>query len=182
MDFKSSHVQRLFDVSAETVRNWSDEFQKYLSVTATPGSGRHRLFTIDDMEVFALVAELKEKGMVYADIHAALDNGQRGEVPPTLIEQVQDLHLAMKVDQAQDAIARIQSDRDAALAQLQSLHDENIRLQTRLEVIEEVTSKRIEDSHKRVEGLERELEKARDEVKQLTSELGYLRGRTELKS
>ena len=34
---------------------------------------------------------------------------------------------------------------------MQSLHDENIRLQTRLEVIEEITGKRVEDFQKQVE-------------------------------
>ena len=179
MEYKSSHVQRLFTVSPETVRNWSEEFGEYLSVTATPGTGRHRLFTHEDMEVFALVAEQKEKGLTYTDIHAALKNNQRGELPPMLMNQVQELQLALQIDQAQDMVMRLESERDTALAKMQSLHDENIRLQTRLEVIEEITGKRVEDSQKQVESLQKELERTRDEVKQLTSELGYLRGKTD---
>src|SRR5215207_3277821 len=136
MDYKSSHVQKLFNVSPETVRNWSEEFGQYLSVTATPGGGRHRLFTQDDMEVFALVAELKEKGLTYTDIHAALQNNQRGEIPQMLVSQVQELQLALQYDQAQEMVARLEGERDAALAKWQSLHDDNIRLQTRLEMIE----------------------------------------------
>ena len=182
MDYKSSHVQRLFSVSPETVRNWSEEFAEYLSVTATPGTGRHRIFTHEDMEVFALIAELKEKGLTYTDIHAALKNNQRGEIPPMLVNQVQELQLALQVDQAQELVVRLQSERDAALARQQALHDENIRLQTRLELFEEINGKRLEDSQNQIEGLQKALERARDEVKQLTSELGYLRGKTDSKA
>lgn len=182
MDYKSTHVQRLFNVSPETVRNWADEFKDHLSVTASPGSGRHRLFTHEDMEVFALVAELKDKGLTYNDIHASLQNGQRGDVPQMLVSQVQDLQLALQVDQAQELVARLEGERDVAIAKMQTLHDENIRLQTRLEMTEELTGKRVEDVQKLNETLQRELEKTRDEVKQLTSELGYLRGKSESKS
>src|SRR3954454_4310661 len=108
MEYKSSHVQRLFTVSPETVRNWSEEFGEYLSVTATPGTGRHRLFTHEDIEVFALVAELKDKGLTYTDIHAALQNNQRGEVPQMLVTQMQELQLSLKVDQAQDLVERLE--------------------------------------------------------------------------
>ena len=37
----------------ETIRNWADEFQDYLSPTATPGRGKHRMYTLTTL-VFAL--------------------------------------------------------------------------------------------------------------------------------
>jgi DNA-binding transcriptional MerR regulator len=67
--------------TAQTIKNWSDEFQRHLSITANPETGAKRLFNDDDVKVFALVHEMKNEGRRYEDIHLALDIGQRG-IPP----------------------------------------------------------------------------------------------------
>jgi DNA-binding transcriptional MerR regulator len=72
---------QLFSVNEQTVRRWIDEFSALLSPAATPESGRRRVLTDKDMEVVALVAEMKEQGKTFEEIHAALQAGQRGAVP-----------------------------------------------------------------------------------------------------
>lgn len=79
-----SDVARHFNVSKQSGRVWAGEFEQYLDPAAKPAPGKTRQFTDSDMEVFALVAQLRQEGATYADIHAALAAGERGNV-----EQVQ---------------------------------------------------------------------------------------------
>lgn len=79
--FSVSHLARLFGVSQQTIRQWSNEFQTYLSMRANPGKSRVRSFTNDDLPVLALISQMKELGYTYQEIHAALNNGERGEAP-----------------------------------------------------------------------------------------------------
>jgi DNA-binding transcriptional MerR regulator len=81
MAFSTRHVAGIFGVSRETARAWSREFARHLSDDATPDKGSHRHFSDGDMEVFALVAAYRREKRSYVDIHKALDNGERGEVP-----------------------------------------------------------------------------------------------------
>lgn len=79
--FSVSHLARLFGVSQQTIRQWSNEFQTYLSMRANPGKSRVRSFTNEDLPVLALISQMKELGYTYQEIHAALNNGERGEAP-----------------------------------------------------------------------------------------------------
>jgi len=89
LQFRTSHLENLYEISHETVRAWTIEFSKYLSPTANPGGGKKRLYQKDDLAVFSLVVELRKQGMDFSDIHAALENGQRGEVPDLDAEEIQ---------------------------------------------------------------------------------------------
>lgn len=74
-------VANLFKIARETVRQYSMEFGSYLSSEANPGKNRTRVYNSDDMEVFALIVQMKGQGKQYPDIHAALLNGDRGILP-----------------------------------------------------------------------------------------------------
>jgi DNA-binding transcriptional MerR regulator len=168
MLYSSRHVCLLFGVAPETVRNWSEEFSRHLSVTANPGKGRHRNFTEEDMQVFGLVSELKNQGLMYEDIHAALDNGQRGE-PPNFPPD--DLQALVVTDQKQQTVIQIQQlelqivglrqERDAALALVQPTREENIKLSTKLEIAQD-----------RISELSEQLEKAQRRIEELNREVG----------
>lgn len=80
--YSTIQVATLFNSARETVRKWAVEFERELSPTANPGDGRQRIFTDDDLSKIALIVEMKGQGKLYADIHAALANGQRGQPPP----------------------------------------------------------------------------------------------------
>ena len=99
MHYSAIQTAELFNVARETIRKWAIEFESYLSATARPPSGGVRRFTLEDIEVFALVSEMKGEGKVYEAIHAALQNGQRGIVPelPTSIVKSNDQSLALQV-------------------------------------------------------------------------------------
>jgi DNA-binding transcriptional MerR regulator len=79
--YQSKHVATLFDLNPATLRKWCLEFAAYLSPTASPGEGRHRLYTNDDLAVISLVKQMKSEGALYEDIHVALAAGERGALP-----------------------------------------------------------------------------------------------------
>lgn len=88
-EFFTTHaVSDLFQVSTQTVLNWSASFANFLSPTATPGTGRRRSFTFDDLKVFALIHDFNKRGYNYEDARLALSAEQRGEIPDTTKAEV----------------------------------------------------------------------------------------------
>jgi DNA-binding transcriptional MerR regulator len=179
--YRTSHVCKLFEISYETVRNWTTEFGEYLSPTAKPGKHRKRLYTDLDMRVFSLVAELKQQGMTYEEIHANLQSGERGK-PPTLdpkdlqalVTSETEHRLALEVERLQQALIRTQ----AELKQVEELRQEleqtkrdNIRFEAKLESITETAR----DERERLETRVRELTQR---IEELARESGkeYARG------
>jgi DNA-binding transcriptional MerR regulator len=168
MLYSSRHACLLFSVAPETVRNWSEEFSRHLSVTANPGKGRHRNFTEDDMRVLGLISDLKNQGLMYEDIHAALDNGQRGEPPnfppddlQALVVTDQKQQSIIQLQQLELQIANLKQERDQAIALIQPTRDENIKLATKLEIAQE-----------RIDELSEQLEKAQRRIEELNREVG----------
>ena len=158
MEYKTQDVQQIFKISSETVRQWAIQFKDHLSPLANPGSGRHRLFTVDDLRVFALVSELKGMGKTYEDVEIALRSGQMGDLPETLESGTSPLELNLQTDQYKHQIR-------ALSLQVSSLREENIRFQTML-------SERGNQ--------EGELQKARDRLEELREEIGRLKALLEV--
>ena len=134
----TSHITALFGISPQTVRNWSEEFARYLSALAAPGRGRNRQFSEDDMRVFSLVAALKKSGATNEDIHLALASGQRGDL---LDMHPDEVHALVVSDHAQavltlkQRIEVLQVERNEALSHLQKARDENNQLHGNLKAI-----------------------------------------------
>jgi DNA-binding transcriptional MerR regulator len=168
--YTSRHVCILYKVTAETVRNWSEEFSEYLSATANPGKGRHRNFTDRDMRVLALIAEMKQQGRTYEDIHMALKAGSLGEppIPPIEIEALgaenEEQNLAVQVERLNQALTLLKEERDTALAHIRPVEDENVRLKAQVEY--------LSDQHERDTQSVRKLER---EIGRLEGELEMLR-------
>lgn len=116
--FTTQHVCRTFKVSHQTVKNWCDEFSTHLSPTALPEAGRKRVFTTNDLEVFALIAEYHKRGFRYEEAHAALKAGQRGQIPEAEGDLTPTVPPALLV-QLKDEIAK----RDAIIQSLTSERD-----------------------------------------------------------
>lgn len=140
-EYKSGDVQKLFKVSSETVRQWAIEFENYLSPTASPGPGRMRLFTVDDLQIFALIAELKENGKTFEEIHAALKAGQKGDIPETDIDTAIELRAAMEVRVWQEKLMVVESERDELSQQVQELRGKIGRLEGELSRADAATEK-----------------------------------------
>lgn len=182
--YSSRQTATLFGVALETVRNWADEFQEYLSPTATPGHGKHRMYSYDDLRVFSLVSDLKGQGMTYSDIHGALRNGQRGQPPALPPEEVQALvvgeqerRLSLEVDYLQRSLVRVQQELEearTALRAVEAIKEEKIRLESRLE--NEQT--RVQEKEAQIQELKAQLAQAQQRVEDLLRESGtqYAKG------
>ena len=100
--FTTSTIQRVFKRSPQTIRNWAEEFQLYLSDAARPRKGKRRVFNFDDVTVFSLVHDMSHRGFDYTEIGLALKNGQRGELPQELVDE----DALQLVDLSPEEIAR----------------------------------------------------------------------------
>lgn len=82
--YSVSVVAQIFSVAKETVRKWAVEFADELEPNANPGEGRQRAFSDSDLEILALISEMKSQGKLYIDIHAALAQGEKGRLPDSV--------------------------------------------------------------------------------------------------
>ena len=170
MPYTTRHVSTLLGISIETGRLWAEEFADYLSPTATPGKNRHRMFTEEDVAVLALVADMKKQGLTYADAHASLKAGQRGNLPvlpPSDVQHIistdQETQLAFENErlqrmlvQAQDALVRAEKQ----LEQLETVKLEKSRLEGRVGSLEEqllIQQENVEKLTKRIEEISRDI-------------------------
>lgn len=154
LTYSSRHIASLFNISRETVRVWSHEFGKYLSPTAQPEPGRHRNFTDEDLRVFSLVSDMKNRGAIYEDIHAALAAGQRGEPPLATARHIVGSETATVLAQARQRITDLERQVMQLDFAIRPTQDENVKLKALLEYTKS------------------ELEQARQENRELLLKLG----------
>lgn len=135
--FSTSQVAKRFGVADQTIKNWAAEFAQYLSPTATPGEGKRRAFTADDVSVFAVVHELVGRGRDTSAAHAALQAGRRPTdalIPlstgDTLISVQRERDMLQgAVMELREQLAKSTSDRDELIKRL-------ARAELRLELYE----------------------------------------------
>jgi DNA-binding transcriptional MerR regulator len=154
--YKNKDIQELFDISADTVRVWSEEFKEYLSPLANPGSGRHRIFNDDDLSVFALVSSIKDKGLTYAEAHAALQAGQRGDVPELIEGRAIELQSNLELQIIKQKNEALQQERDNALQRVQNLQSQVSNLEGQLERADQDAGRvrsALDEARRRIEGL-----------------------------
>jgi DNA-binding transcriptional MerR regulator len=125
--FTTQHVISTFKVSHQTVKNWCDEFNNYLSPQARPGDGKKRFFNVDDLKVFALVNDYHKRGLRWEDVHLALRNNQRGDLPDSESDIVPYTSPALLIslkDQLGSLTTQLkatETERDMALGQVKLL-------------------------------------------------------------
>jgi DNA-binding transcriptional MerR regulator len=180
--YSSQHVATLYNITVETVRSWSEEFNDYLSPTANPGHRRTRLFSPDDMEVFALISQMKQQGQTFNDIHASLQAGQRGqppELPPDTVQSVviaeRERQLIVQLQEREREIQRLKTAYDDLQQKLdaqRSTHEENIRLKVKLETLEEQLTELKANTGTSQENAEKRLHEAQKRIQELEREVG----------
>lgn len=171
MSYTTSDAETVFKVSSQTIRNWSREFARYLSVTAVPEEGRTRVFTDEDMRVLDLVSTMKSEGKQYDEIHAALLSGERGNSPGFTSEEVRALitgEIERRLQLEIQVLKRQLEHSEKKLEEAEKFRDESVRLQASLEA-----------SNSRIEELNQQLKTAQDDLRRLEREAGeaYYRGR-----
>ncbi|GIK67696.1 MAG: hypothetical protein BroJett018_54900 [Chloroflexota bacterium] len=138
--YTTEHLTALHGVSPVTIRTWSMEFKKFLSPDANPGQGKQRLFNGDDMAVIDLVAQYKQDGKTFADIHTALAAGQRGGRPDitphdlsTMLDTQSNTALVTQNEQLTRRIAQLLAENES----LKALERENAALKREIEILRE---------------------------------------------
>jgi DNA-binding transcriptional MerR regulator len=175
--YTTRQVATYYNKSDATVRNWAVEFAQYLSPTATPQQGKSRFFTVDDLKVISLVAQMKDQGFTFEEIHLSLKSGQRGEAPEVEPQDLQlmsaaegERKLVLEIDRLQQAVVMLRRELEQArekVADTEVIRVENATLKTTVEYLKV-----------QLEKAEEKLEKASQEVNQLNRQLGqeYVRG------
>lgn len=138
--YTTEHLTALHGVSPVTIRTWALEFKDFLSPDANPGQGKQRLFNSDDMGVFDLVAQHKQDGKTFADIHAALGTGQRGgspEVTPHDLSMMLDTQSNVALITQNEQLTRRITQLMAENESLKALERENAALKREVEILRE---------------------------------------------
>lgn len=139
--YRSADVQKYFTVSSETARQWAKVFARHLDVLGAPPRGRHRVYSEQDMQVFATVATLKASGLTFNEIHASLDNGTLVEfkpddnelaAPAEIVESLQD-----EVQQLQARINRLEGENSLLREMLAEKEEALFEAKHRLKVLTE---------------------------------------------
>ncbi len=169
MGFSTKEVAAYYGFAEQTIRKWTIEFAEYLSPTANPGNGKNRDFTVHDLEVIDLIAEMKQQQATYEDIHVSLKAGQRGKAPDLTEHDLQLLSATegekkavIEIASLQRTIMNLTERLNRAEQQAAAVHEiekVNARLETRLELTEtELTAARttLKEAQARVEALIRE--------------------------
>jgi DNA-binding transcriptional MerR regulator len=143
MEYTSRQVAELYKVSVETIRQWTQEFGDFLSLSTRPGANKSRRYSVEDMRVLALVADMKHMGMGSDDILATLLSGQRGADPDEIeqgaqlaIQSDREKRLSFEVSRLSGLFEQTKKqleEAQAKLAEMQQVRDENVKLQTSLE-------------------------------------------------
>jgi DNA-binding transcriptional MerR regulator len=164
MGYTTNDIKAIFSIAPETVRNWTREFARYLSVTANPESGRTRLFTEEDLKVFDLVNRMREDNKSYDDIHAALIAGERGNGPGVSPEDIR-------------ALVTGETERQLAL-EIQILRRQLSIAEERVKEHDELKTKSIrleaekEGEKRRADELQAQLKVAQEKIENLLRESG----------
>jgi DNA-binding transcriptional MerR regulator len=130
MLYSTTDIRRFFGISRQTASNWAKEFRTYLSTLANPPEDKHKRFTPEDVEVLALVSQMKSQSATYDEIHMALKDGQRGTIP-VLAKDIQPVALTGAELALQGRIGDLESELQAArlqIARVQGEKEEATRL------------------------------------------------------
>lgn len=156
MEYTSGDLSARLGVTSETLRVWSGEFRRWLSPGTNPTGGKKRRFTFADLEVLQLVADMREKNADWDEIHATLENGERGtpSIDPAalvplesqkqialLYETIERLRTANADLEARLAAERTRADRaegvqDNLMRQIAELRESEVQLRIKVAALE----------------------------------------------
>lgn len=177
--YSTPEVAAFYKRTDQTIRAWAEEFVRYLSPTANPGKGRGRSFTLEDMQVLALVADMKDRSATYEDIHAALQSGQRGD-SPSLSDG--DMKLLKATEGEKRAAIEIQALQQHIIdlkerlnrAELRAIEADEVRRElVRSETKREMLQSQLDTSIQQIATLQEEVRKLSSE---LSREIGEAKG------
>jgi DNA-binding transcriptional MerR regulator len=127
---KVGELARQLGIDRGTIYRWLEEcpaVERYLSSSARGEDGMQRTFTAQDADVINTIRHLKAQNRTVAwdEIVAQLDDGKRITLYPSTALRMES--RVVSVPQAEQAVelARMQAERDAALAEVEKLRQKN---------------------------------------------------------
>jgi DNA-binding transcriptional MerR regulator len=142
----ASEVGRLLGKTGQTIKNWTETFSEFLSPLATQ-KNKTRIFNSEDLRVLKLVKQMLDLGARTEEIALTLRNGDRAE-----IEDLQEISMSLQMNDLEAQRLELElnitrreiAKRDEEIrvlreiaAQSKQTAEENIRLQERLQVMQE---------------------------------------------
>ena len=157
MEYTAGEAARVVGISVASVRGYSARFAQFLSPTASPGPGKHRVLTDDDLRVMRFVFHFTAQGESWDNVAARLARGEVATfdwVPPA----------PALSDQAQA--------QETALAAVPAL------LGSFLQRLEDERRHDLDAARAREDELTRQLLDARERIGRLEGELAAVRTQT----
>ncbi len=166
MTYSTSKAADLANISASSVRLYTDKFGEFMSPGATPPKGKARLFNDDDVAVMAFVTKCKADGQTDGEIKARLDNGEwvalREEIETrSTADGKERSELAVRLAASMSQVQMLQQLLGRNDERIQQLTDQLINAEKRASV-SEYQAKEIERLRNKIEALEDEL---KDEIR-----------------
>jgi DNA-binding transcriptional MerR regulator len=137
MNYTTGQVMAIFSISRETVRNWSSEFAAFLSDSSKPGKGKHRVFSDEDMRVFALAGDLRRQGATHETIIANLASGQRGTPPQMDFTALAKTEQHQQIAFLQSTVMRLEAERAEAVERAHMLEKQSNEAQGQVKLLKE---------------------------------------------
>jgi len=132
--YQNKHLQAMFNISPASVRNWANDFNDYFSPSANPPAGQTRLFTDDDLQVFATIHRLKSEDNLTVDaISEQLRKGVRDNPPVDIPTELLDIAgskavqlIIAKLDSFEQRLKALETGGNAELREQIERKDERI--------------------------------------------------------
>jgi len=112
-----------FGVTKQTIRSWTAEFAEHLSPLANPPKGGKRIYEDDDVRVMAAVAQLRQAGRSFADIHGELSEGKRVDPEEVPSKEIAERPEFAPVSVLEEFAKRIATQYEGQIAQLENERD-----------------------------------------------------------
>jgi len=178
-------VAARLEVSASTLRRWSEEFTEYLSVEAGSAEGKqHRRYSDEDLATLITVKGLMAEGLTYDQVREHLGQARaskKSDGPGSLVASEPGLPLAPAVAFLADTLHNVADSQQAVLNSqaanrellgvvLQdnfNLKEENVRLRERMLELERQMAQLRRDEESRRETMRVELEARMQDVQRV---------------
>ncbi|MEO1666735.1 MAG: MerR family transcriptional regulator [Chloroflexota bacterium] len=181
--FTTTEVADYLSKSPQTIRNWCDDVQGFMSIHASPNAGRNRTYTLTDIRILQYVKEEREKDQPIENIIASLnamkqEDGALYGLPIMNPDEIKN-KLAISDDTAKRlTISMLRTELDTRTRELEHLRDVEVD-NARLEVRVEEKEKRIADLEESEASLQEKVDELNRQLLEVNRKLGeaYYKGR-----
>jgi DNA-binding transcriptional MerR regulator len=134
MLLNTGHLADLFNISPSTVKKYSGIYGRFLSESARPHDGAHRLFDTEDVRVLAYVVQQTKLGEKHDNIIMSIANGARADVPTQYNDYSLTMDKGEQIMLLQNRIAQL----EARVLELENEREARIRAEAERDLLREL--------------------------------------------